>query len=100
MRTILDVVPTAMVFRAFNSLGWELFAHPNVNETMIDHFYCGPEGEARRLVEGLVREIGVRPIWVGGYESVRIVDALGSLWVTLVFQRGYGRDIALKLLER
>lgn len=97
LRTILDVVPTARVYRAFNSLGWEVFEKASANS--IDHFYCGTDDEARPVVEKLIAEIGVRPVWVGGLDAIGIVDAVGSLWVTLVFQRGYQRNIALKLVE-
>ena len=44
--------------------------------------------------------IGVRPVWVGGHEMLSVVDALGALWVTLAFRRGWGRGIALKLLGK
>lgn len=100
LKTILDAVPTAQVYRAFNSLGWELFDNPQVNGAVADHFYCGPDGETRSTVDKLLAEVGNRPIWVGGSEVIGLVDALGSLWVTLIFQRGYPRGVALKLLER
>ena len=97
---VAEAAPMASIFRAFNSLGWEVFARPQFGETQVDMFYCGPEGEARAQVEQLIQEAGVRPIWLGGLETVNTVDALGTLWVTLAFQRGWGRRIALKLLQR
>lgn len=100
VQAIAGAVPTAIIFRAFNSLGWDVFAQPQFGETQVDTFYCGPEGEARAKVEKLIQEVGVRPIWVGGLETVGTVDAVGTLWVTLAFQRGRGRGIALKLLQR
>lgn len=99
LKTILDAVPTARVYRAFNSLGWEVFEQAHANTHPIDHFYCGQDDDARSVVEKLIAQIGLRPIWVGGNESIGIVDMLGSLWVTLVFQRGYRRNIAFKLVE-
>lgn len=98
LTTILRAVPSAHVFRAFNSLGWEVFENAR-NDNNIEHFYCGPDNAARPIIENLIQEIGVRPVWVGDHASVGIVDALGSLWVTLVFQRGYKRNIALKLVQ-
>lgn len=100
IRTLQELAPGAQVFRAFNSLGWEIFARPQFGEQAVDHFYCGPDTAQRQLVEQLIAEIGVHPIWVGGLELAHIVDALGSLWVTLAFRRGYGRQQALKLLSR
>ena len=98
LAAIQSAAPTAHVFRAFNSLGWEIFAHPIYNGQAVEHFYCGPDDLNRPTVDKLIAEIGVRPVWVGGNEMIHVVDALGSLWVTLVFQRGYPRNLALKLL--
>jgi len=39
-------------------------------------------------------------VYVGGQEMLPVVDALGTLWVTLAFRRGWGRGVALKLIER
>lgn len=100
LETIRRAVPTARLFRAFNSLGWEIFAKPRFGEVQVDHFYCGPDDENRPTVEQLIADVGVRPIWVGGLESAPVVDALGTLWVTLAFRRGRGRGIAFKMLER
>ena len=95
---IRAVVPNAKIYRAFNSLGWEVFANPQFGETKADHFYCGPDGEARILVERLIAEVGVRPVYVGGLETAPTVDALGTLWITLVYQRGMGRYLAFNIL--
>jgi predicted dinucleotide-binding enzyme len=90
--------PRARVFRAFNSLGWEIFANPMFGETQADLFYCGPEGDARQVVESLIREVGLRPVRVGGLDRVQAVDAIGSLWVALVFGEGMPRHLAFKML--
>jgi predicted dinucleotide-binding enzyme len=96
--TISELVPNAKVFRAFNSLGWENFEDPRFGETEADLFYCGPDDEACPLVEALIEDVGLRPVWVGDLDQVQLVDALGSLWVTLAFRRGMGRRLAFKLL--
>lgn len=98
VQTLQTAAPTAVVCRAFNSLGWEHFAEPQLEGRQLDHFFCGPDGEPRAVMERLIAEIGLRPIWVGGYETLPVVDALGTLWVTLAFRRGLGRGLALKLL--
>jgi 8-hydroxy-5-deazaflavin:NADPH oxidoreductase len=91
--------PSAQVYRAFNSLGWDLFADPEIHGTQVDHFFTGPDGAARQKVEQLIAEVGVRPIWVGENQLVTLVDSLGLLWVNLARQQGMGRHIALKLLS-
>jgi predicted dinucleotide-binding enzyme len=98
--TISAKAPAAQVFRAFNSLGWENFQNPQFGETQADLFYCGPDNQARPQVEGLIEDVGLRPVWVGGLDQVQIVDNIGTLWVTLAFRRGMGRNLAFKALTR
>jgi predicted dinucleotide-binding enzyme len=98
VETILAQAPEAKVFRAFNSLGWENFEDPQIGETQVDLFYCGADDAARPVVEGLIEDVGLRPVWVGDLDQLDLVDAIGSLWVTLAFRQGMGRRLALKLL--
>ncbi|MCK5314829.1 MAG: NAD(P)-binding domain-containing protein [Anaerolineales bacterium] len=98
--TILGSAPTASVYRAFNSLGWDIFDQSMFGEVEADLFYCGPEGENRPVVEALIADVGLRPVYVGDLDQVQLVDNLGALWVTLAFQRGMGRQFAFKILNR
>ena len=99
LEIIREKAPSAALYRAFNSLGWEVFANPQFGSVQADMFYCGPDGAQRPAVEKLITEIGVRPIWVGDNDRAAIVDAVGSLWITLVRQSGRSRHLAFKLLE-
>ncbi len=98
--TISAKAPAANVFRAFNSLGWENLQNPRFGEIQADLFYCGPDNRARPLVEGLIEDVGLRPVWVGDLDQVQLVDNIGMLWVTLAFRRGMGRNLAFKALIR
>jgi 8-hydroxy-5-deazaflavin:NADPH oxidoreductase len=91
--------PNGKIYRAFNSLGWELFANPTVGSEQVDMFYSGPDGETRPVVEKLIAEIGLRPVWVGGNDRIVLVDNLGALWVDMVFQQGWKRHTALKVVS-
>jgi predicted dinucleotide-binding enzyme len=92
--------PSARVFRAFNSAGWEVFANPRFGDIQADLFYCGPEGSARRSVEGLIADVGLHPVYVGTLEQVKLVDAIGALWMNQAFGQMLGRQFAFKLLTR
>ncbi len=98
MTLLQGTLPKAEVFRAFNTLGWENFAEPMFGDERADLFYCGAAGEAREVMEGLIRDVGLRPIYVGGAEMATLLDAMTRLWFTLVFAEGYGRHTAFKLL--
>jgi predicted dinucleotide-binding enzyme len=49
-------------------------------------------------MEGLIADIGLRPIYVGDLDQVAVIDALTSLYFALAFERGYGRRLGFKLL--
>jgi len=90
--------PSAQVFRAFNSLGWENFANPQFGGIQADLFYSGPVGAAQAQVAQLIADVGLRPVWVGGPEHTPTVDAIASLWFALALGQGRGRHLAFKML--
>lgn len=88
---------TANVYRAFSTVGWEVMADPRFEEERADLFYCGPEAH-RQTVEGLIGDVGFRPVWVGGIEEAETVDGLARAWFALALRRGMGRHLAFRLL--
>ena len=90
-------VPNARVYRAFNTLGWENFADPIFLGERADLFFSGPEGEDRSVVEGLIADVGLRPVHVGsGTTGADLLDGMTRLWFTL--QRVHGRHLAFRTL--
>ncbi|HZD57058.1 MAG TPA: hypothetical protein VE136_10065, partial [Anaerolineales bacterium] len=77
----------------------ENFAEPIVGDTQADLFYCGVAGEAQHIVEKLISDVGMRPIYVGDLDQAPAVDALLGLWVTLAVKQGRGRHLAFKMLR-
>jgi predicted dinucleotide-binding enzyme len=96
---ISAAAPNARVYRAFNSLGWENFADPTFpSGERADLFYAGPDGGSREVVEGLISDVGLRPVWVGGPEHVETVDGVARLWFALVMGRRLPRRTAFRML--
>jgi predicted dinucleotide-binding enzyme len=95
---LAEQAPQARLFRAFNSLGWENFAEPQIGGTQVDLFFCGPDGIYREHVERLIADVGLRPIYVGGLDQLAVVDNLARLWFALAFGRQMGRHLAFRLL--
>ena len=95
---ITAAAPNAKVYRAFSTLGWENFETPQIKGQQLDLFYCGDEGQSKTIVEALITDIGLHPIYLGNREQVGTVDGLTKLWFALVFGQGYGRRLAFKML--
>jgi 8-hydroxy-5-deazaflavin:NADPH oxidoreductase len=89
---------TTPVYRAFNSLGFENFRDPHYGSDVADLFYAGPDGPGRMLVETLISDIGLRPIYVG--DDPEIVDNVLRLWFALSSGQKMGRGVAFKVLRR
>jgi predicted dinucleotide-binding enzyme len=87
--------PGARLARAFNTLGFEMFADPSVGGEVVDLFWCGPDDAG---VEGLIADVGLRPVRVGGIDAIDVVDGVGRLWLTLVFREGHPRRLAFRML--
>ncbi len=90
--------PRAHIYRAFNSLGWENFVKPYFGRIQADLLYCGPDGEPRLVMETLITDVGLRPVRVGDLDKVRLVDAVGEIWIALAFGQNMGRRLAFKVL--
>ena len=88
--------PGARFVRAFNSLGFEMFANPSIGGSVADLYWCGPDDAG---VEQLITDVGLRPVRVGGIDAIDVVDGVGRLWLTLVFREGYPRRLAFRMLQ-
>lgn len=93
-----DRLPTASLYRAFNSLGWENLVNPDFEGTKADLFYCGDE-DAKSTVEQLISDIGLEPVCLGGTDRVALVEGMTDMWFNLALKQGMGRRIAFKLLR-
>jgi hypothetical protein len=96
---IAAAAPSAQVFRAFSTLGWENFAAPLIGGVQVDLFYAGPAGDADALVAALIADIGLRAVRVGDRAQLDLLEGLTALWFTFVFQQGRSRHLAFKLIS-
>jgi len=94
------LAPTALAYRAFNSVGWENLTNPMFGAVRADLFFAGPDGAGRGTVARLIADAGPRPVYVGaGDDAHRAVDALATLWFCLAFGQGWGRRLAFRALS-
>ncbi len=95
---ILSTAPGSHYFRVFNTLGWELLDDPVVGGTQADMVFCGADGPPRVVVEQLIADVGLRPVWLGEVGEADVVDGLLRVWIALSRARGT-RRLAFKVLE-
>jgi hypothetical protein len=93
------LAPSAVTFRAFNSLGWEVFADPSFAGGRPDLLYCGPIGEQARVVEQLITDVGLHPVRLGDLERADLIDGWTRLYFALALGESMGRHLAFRLLS-
>ncbi len=94
-----DHAPAASAYRAFNTLGWEVFSDPRFGEAVVDLFFCGPGGPSLMTAEELIRDVGLRPVRIGELDQADVLDGLTRLYFALAVGRGLGRRIAFRLVS-
>jgi len=91
-----EKAPSARLFRAFSSLGWEKLADPDFGGARAGLFFCGDE-EERATVEGLMSDVGLEPVYLGGIDQVGLVEDRTDMRFALAMRRKLGRRIASKV---
>ena len=98
LATLHAAAPQAVLFRAFNSLGWENFAEPVIDGVQVDLLYVGPDTPARATIASLISDVGLRPVYVGDLSQAALVDTMTALWAALAIGQKLGRRLAFKVL--
>jgi predicted dinucleotide-binding enzyme len=62
-------------------------------------FVCGNDPAAKKIVDGLVRDLGAQPVDAGPLTAAQLVEPAMMLAVSIAYA-GVPRDIGLRLLER
>jgi NADPH-dependent F420 reductase len=93
-------IPGAKVVKAFNTVGYNIMADPQFPSGSVAMFYCGNDAEAKKMVAGLINELGFEALDAGPLNQARVLESFAMLWISLAVKYGYGRDIAFELLRR
>lgn len=89
----------APVLKAFNMIGAEHFLNPVFDGVAVSMVVCGDD-EAKDKALSLVSDLGFDVFDLSGLDQCHLVEALAAVWVRLALQRGYGRNIAIKILRK
>ena len=89
-----NALPTAFVYKAFNTLGVEHMTNGDGKHML----FCGPSEneEALCLVTEVVAAVGFKPHYVGPIRYARNLEAMAELWIHLAIPplpaANFGRD--------
>ncbi len=97
---IARLVPNAKIVKAFNTTGFENMQNPKFSEGAATMFYAGDDADAKKVVHGLVKDLGFDPVDAGGLAQASALEILASLWGTLAYGQKMGRGIAFRLMRR
>ena len=95
---LAEKAPEAQLVRAFNMLGWENFAEPEIAGVQIDLFFCSAPS-VRSAAERLISDVGLHPVYIGDIDTAAVLDSMTRLWFALAIDQGYGRQTAFKMLS-
>ncbi|MDZ4771104.1 MAG: NAD(P)-binding domain-containing protein [Chloroflexota bacterium] len=98
VQMIAEWTPGAHVYKAFNSVGFEILGAPQFGATRADMLFCGADGDSRHQVETLIADMGFNPIYVGDLSNGPLVEMLARLWGSLAYGQRMGRRLAFKIL--
>ena len=94
-------LPHARVVKAFNIVGHPHMVQPDFNGDKPDMFICGNDAEAKRVVDGLLHDLGWPPaIDLGDIHNARYLEPLAMVWITHMFNNGFNGNHAFKLLRK
>src|SRR5215469_4346201 len=72
----------ARVVKAFNTIGSAL-----MGDSTFDMMYCGDDAEAKKVVDSLIADTGMKPVDVGPLSNARYLEAMAGLWIDLVVKQ-------------
>jgi predicted dinucleotide-binding enzyme len=87
---VAGLAPGAKVVKAFNASFASVFEQAAQLDTRANLVFCGDDKGAKDTVSGLIRDIGMDPVDVGGLDQAPNVEAFARMNVNLAFGLGRG----------
>lgn len=91
--------PKSTVVKAFNTIGFNVMASPNLNGQPTTLLIAGDDDDAKETVASLARAIGFSPLDVGGLKHAALTEASAWLWISLTNKLGRRFAFNLNLAE-
>jgi hypothetical protein len=87
---VAGLVPGARVVKAFNASFATVFEQAADLDIPANLVLCGDDEGAKETVSGLIRDIGMDPVDVGGLDQAPNIEAFARMNVNLAFGQGRG----------
>jgi hypothetical protein len=85
----------ARVVKAFNTIGAAL-----MGDATFDMMYCGDDAAAKKVVDSLIADTGMKPVDVGPLSNSRYLEQVAGLWIDLAvkgrIQGAFGFNLVKK----
>lgn len=85
----------ARVVKAFNTIGSAL-----MGDSTFDMMYCGDDAAAKKVVDSLIADTGMKPVDVGPLRNARFLEQIAGLWVDLVVKQGKPGTFGFNLVKK
>jgi len=93
---IAAAAPDARVVKAFNTIGTDSMADPEIASERASMFVASDDPDAKAVATALASDLGFGVIDAGGLDAAVMLEDLARLWIHL--SRSHGRDIGFRLL--
>ncbi len=90
----------AKVIKALNTTGSGNMLNPRYGNESLSMFICGDDADAKKLVTGLVAELGFEPVDAGGLTQARYLEPLAMLWISMAYRHGNGPNFGFRVVRR
>jgi predicted dinucleotide-binding enzyme len=95
-----QLLPSSSVVKAFNTVGHELFVHPDLAGGPPTMFIAGDDAGAKRRVSQILTDFGWESADLGDIEASRLLEPMCLAWVMYGMTSGDWSGHAFKLLHR
>ena len=93
------MIPAARIVSAFNTVPSEVLFEVHggrYKDGRPDLVFCGDDESAKRVVAGLIRDVGFEPLDVGSLRSARYTEPFGLLVGQLAYEGESGPELAYR----
>ena len=90
----------ARVVKTLNTTGSGNMLDPRYGRESLSMFLCGDDADAKKVVTGLVAELGFEPVDAGPLKQARYLEPLAMLWISMAYQFGQGPNFGFRVVRR